>query len=203
METTILLGFLFIVLGLVLHYKYNEYKNIYIKVFSVGLFLIYLTRLFSFDTINQTFNLLLFDVVTPINSESTWIFSPELSLIILFQRWIGVVLIAWIFTSILYPLKRLQTLIGYFGLILSVLYIIFFNEHVIAFQNSLDFSSRVVEFMFEISFLLVISLLYLLNSFNFKISLKETWCTVLVILGSMFALMPKTLLSNLFVMLLY
>lgn len=198
METTILLGFLFIVLGLVLHYKYNEYKNIYIKVFSVGLFLIYLTRLFSFDTINQTFNLLLFDVVTPINSESTWIFSPELSLIILFQRWIGVVLIAWIFTSILYPLKRLQTLIGYFGLILSVLYIIFFNEHVIAFQNSLDFSSRVVEFMFEICFLLIVSLSYLLNSFKFKISLKETWITVLVIIGSMFALMPQTLLINLF-----
>ncbi|SKC43015.1 ABC-type transporter ATP-binding protein EcsA [Acholeplasma oculi] len=198
METTILLGFLFIVLGLVLHYKYNEYKNIYTKVFSVGLFLIYLTRLFSFDTINQTFNLLLFDVVTPINSESTWIFSPELSLIILFQRWIGVVLIAWIFTSILYPLKRLQTLIGYFGLILSVLYIIFFNEHVIAFQNSLDFSSRVVEFMFEICFLLIVSLSYLLNSFKFKISLKETWITVLVIIGSMFALMPQTLLINLF-----
>lgn len=198
METTILLGFLFIVLGLVLHYKYNEYKNIYIKVFSVGLFLIYLTRLFSFDTINQTFNLLLFDVVTPINSESTWIFSLELSLIILFQRWFGVVLIAWIFTSILYPLKRLQTLIGYFGLILSVLYIIFFNEHVIAFQNSLDFSSRVVEFMFEICFLLIVSLSYLLNSFKFKISLKETWITVLVIIGSMFALMPQTLLINLF-----
>src|SRR5690554_2355882 len=150
METTILLGFLLIVMGLVLHYKYNEYKIIYMKVFSMGLFLIYLTRLFSFDTINQTFNLLLFDVVTPINSESTWIFSPELSLIILFQRWIGVVLIAWIFTAILFPLKRLQTLIGYVGIIISILYIVFFNEHVIAFQGSLELSSRVVEFMFEI-----------------------------------------------------
>ena len=38
METTILLGFLLIVMGLVLHYKYNEYKNIYMKVFSMGLF---------------------------------------------------------------------------------------------------------------------------------------------------------------------
>src|SRR5690606_797146 len=36
------------------------------------------------------------------------------------------------------------------------------------------------------------------NSFKFKISLKETWITVLVIIGSMFALMPQTLLINLF-----
>ena len=45
-----------------------------LKIFSVTLFAIYLVRLFSEDVYNNVFNVLLFDVKTPIDPQSTWLF---------------------------------------------------------------------------------------------------------------------------------
>ncbi|MFA7589700.1 MAG: hypothetical protein WCY22_05000, partial [Acholeplasmataceae bacterium] len=46
-----------------------------LKILAVLLFVTYLFRLFSADKIDNVFNLLLFDVKTNIDSETTWLFS--------------------------------------------------------------------------------------------------------------------------------
>ncbi len=197
--SVIVLVFL-IVSGLVI-FKFPEKKTIYLKVLSIALFFVYLVRLFSFDMVNQTFNLFYIDIDTPINASDTWLFSQFLTFSLLIIRWFGVIVVGWIIVNIIHPLKKLSLLIGLIGTITSLLSMVLINYHLIAFQNNLDFNLRTIQFIIEIGLVLAISVVYLKDGLKdlklFK-EPKELLIFALIILGSMFALMPQPIIYNLF-----
>lgn len=192
---------LFVSVSAFILYKFPTKKTLLIKILSFSLFFVYLVRLFSFDTINQTFNLFLVDIETPKNANETWLFSPLLTVVIIMLRWFSVVVVAWIFISALYPLRRVKMLIGFGGTIATILNVVLFNSHLIAFQNSTEISLRSIQFTIESGLVFSIALIYLQDSFkNIKLlkEPKELLLFSLIIFGSFFALMPQYLLYNFF-----
>ena len=75
--TLILLSVLFVTaLFAYLLIKKSNSENLVLKIGSVVLFLIYMFRLFSSDSIDQTFNIFYLDIDTPIDASATWLFEP-------------------------------------------------------------------------------------------------------------------------------
>ncbi len=203
MLTLVLLAVTFLIAtpSLILLFKLPKKQARLIHILSVILFLVYLVRLFSYDTINQTFNLFLVYIETRVNASDTWLFSPFLTFAIIVLRWFSVIMVAWIFVAVLYPLKHLKLLIGWVGIITSVLNIILFSSHAIALQNSTELTLRSGQFILEIALVFGISLLYLISNWSLVKELKQpkTWGAIgLILLGSLVALMPQTLFINLF-----
>jgi ABC-2 type transport system ATP-binding protein len=192
---------LFVSVSAFVLFKFPAKKDLFIKILSISLFFVYLVRLFSFDTINQTFNLFLVDIETPKNADETWLFSPFLTVVLFILRWSGVVLVAWIFVCAIHPLHRIKALIGLYGTIVTIINVFLFNSHLIAFQNSTDVSLRSIQFIIESGLVFCVSIIYLIDSVknikSFKGPKEWLWFS-LIIFGSFFALMPQPLLYNLF-----
>lgn len=197
----LLIVFIFASVSAFILFKFPAKKNLLVRILTLSLFAVYLFRLFSFDTINQVFNLFLVDIDTPINAYETWLFPPFKTFFIILLRSFSVILVAWIFVCFFYPLKRVKLLIGLIGTVSTILNCIFFKSHLIAFQNNLDLSFRAIQFMVEIGLVFSISLIYLkdnIPNLNIFKKRKEYLWLALIIIGSMFALMPQPLLANLF-----
>src|SRR5690554_2168398 len=192
--------------------KFPKKRKPIIYMLGILLFGVYIIRLFSYDNINYVFNLLLIDIDTPINSEETWLFSVNLSVFIIILRWLTIVLIAWVLVNIVYEVKELKILISFIGPIVVILNIVFFNEHLIAFQGNKEFSIRAVQYIVETALLgsIVFSTLYFyikkkgqqmnktIVSIQTNNQKKSIYSILLIIIGSMFALMPQSFLFNLF-----
>jgi len=178
-------------------------KDKTLKIFSVLLFLVYLFRLFTTqDALNNVFNVLLYDIETPINSEDTWLFSPGMTVFILFLRWSTMASMLWI---IIYPFFKslsLKYLGAIFGTITGILNFIFFDQHLIAFSNNTDlWSFKSIQYMIETALFLFIAVVLLCDIIQKKeiIPRKKEWLRrLMIIIGSFFAVMPQTLLYNLF-----
>lgn len=174
-----------------------------LKILAVLLFTTYLFRLFSSDKIDSVFNLLLVDVKTNIDAETTWLFGTvPLSILIIFLRWITLVTLTW---AVIIPFRSnllLRWLVGVVGIFTAVLNILFFKSHLIAFygESASILSIRGIQFGIETFFYLILSGLILFQLIKNKefIKIKESWKPAVVLLVSMFALMPQTLLFNLF-----
>lgn len=173
-----------------------------LKIFSVTLFAIYLVRLFSEDVYDNVFNVLLFDVKTPIDPQSTWLFSPGLSVVISLLRWFTIFSILWLMIAPFFKKPRIWYLAGISGLLVSVLNIIFFKQNIIAFTGIFEpFHYRTIQFAVEIAVMILLSLssiIYLVLAKEKIVIKKFGISSILIIAGSLFAVMPQTLLFNWF-----
>jgi len=188
-------------LSIYLLLKFPKKEKLIFYILATLLFAVYLVRLFSYDDINNVFNLFLTDINTPVNSAETWLFSVGLSFLILVLRWLNVVLIAWVLVNTIYKIKELKILIAFLGPIIIVMNIIFFKYHLVAFQGDTLFSFRVGEYLVETALLGSISLIHLYQLVKNKeaIITKKTLVNIgLILIGSMFALMPQSFLYNVF-----
>ncbi len=181
--------------------KKNQSESIIFRVLSILLFLVYLVRLFSKDTIDQTFNLFLTDIETPIDAAPTWLFDQMMTFGIIMLRWFTLLTISWIIVNSIYKLKVLKWLISFIGLITVSSNILLFDQHIIAFQGTNEVTLRTIQFAVETGLMAVITLLTIVSliknreKFNFKKDLLDSF---MVVIGSLFALMPLTLLYNFF-----
>ena len=101
----LLIVFIFASVSAFILFKFPAKKNLLVRILTLSLFAVYLFRLFSFDTINQVFNLFLVDIDTPINAYETWLFPPFKTFFIILLRSFSVILVAWILYAF-YPLKE-------------------------------------------------------------------------------------------------
>ncbi len=197
---------LFIAIGVSLllffYRKIDLKKGKTMKVLSVLLFLVYLFRLFTTeDALNDIFNALLYDIETPVNAEETWLFSQGMTVFIILLRWLTMASLLWI---VIYPFFRLQVLkyLGsVIGSVVGILNFIFFNQHLIAFSNNTDLGSfKAIQYLLETTLFLFIAFSLLLELVKERaiIPKKENLYQIfLVLLGSLLATMPQTLLYNL------
>lgn len=173
-----------------------------IKTTAVILFLIYLIRLFSRDAIDNVFNLLLVDVETNIDAETTWFLARSRLIFIIFLRWTTLVTLTW---AIITPFKSTvytKNIVGFLGIIVSILNLVFFKDHLIAFNGTASSvgTTRGIQFLAETIVLMILSCLILFNILKDKllVKAKDIWKVIAIFLTSAFALMPQTILYNLF-----
>ncbi len=172
----------------------------YFKILSVLLFAIYAVRLFSEDVFNQTFNLLYVDVVTQINADSTWVLSRNMSILMVFLRWLTMLGIVWGVVSAFYKQRFLRFYMATVGLAVGILNILYFKENITAFLGVYKpFSYRTIEFAAEtIVFMALVSMNIVMI---FKEKIKPKWRDLgnlaLITLISSLAIMPLTTLYNL------
>ncbi len=179
----------------------TKYETPLIRVLSVLLFFAYLVRLFSKDSIDLTFNLFLTDIQTPINAYTTWLFDPLMTFTIIMLRWFTLLTISWILINSIYKIKILKWLISFVGLITISANILLFDQHIIAFQGSNEITLRTIQFAVETglaAIIVIISLVSLIKNKELFIHKKELVDGLVIIIGSLFALMPLTLLFNFF-----
>lgn len=203
MYIIIMIASIILLVGLInfILFKYPKRKKLISLVLFTALFAVFMFRLFSYDDINKTFNLLLFDINTPLDAESTWMFSKSLSMIILTSRWFTLIVITWILVLSFYKIKELKWLVGTLGILVSIINIILFKENIYAFQSSHEVTVRYIEFMIEVILVASISITYLINLIKDKeyLSFKKSIINILlIVIGSLFSLMQPALLYNLF-----
>ena len=180
--------------------KIDLEKDKTVKIFSGLLFIVYLFRLFTTnDALNSVFNVLLFDIETPINAPDTWIFSQGMTVFIIVLRWLSTFsLIALVLYPYFKDVKALKVLGGVFGTVIGVLNLVFFYEHLMAFSVDLSLVSfKGIQYLIESALFLFIginALLSLIKNKEFAFKLDY----LLVVLGGMFLVMPQTILFNLF-----
>ena len=175
-------------------------KDKTVKIFSGLLFIVYLFRLFTTnDALNSVFNVLLYDIETPINAPDTWIFSQGLTVFIIVLRWLSTFSLI---VLVLYPyfkdVKALKVLGGVFGTVIGVLNLVFFSEHLMAFSVDLSLVSfKGIQYLIESALFLFIGINALLSLIkNKEFTFKFDY--LLIVLGGMFLVMPQTILFNLF-----
>lgn len=180
--------------------KIDLEKDKTVKIFSGLLFIVYLFRLFTTnDALNSVFNVLLYDIETPINAPDTWIFSQGMTVFIIVLRWLSTFsLIALVLYPYFKDVKALKVLGGVFGTVIGVLNLVFFYEHLMAFSVDLSLVSfKGIQYLIESALFLFIginALLSLIKNKEFAFKLDY----LLVVLGGMFLVMPQTILFNLF-----
>ncbi|MDY0024337.1 MAG: YwaF family protein [Candidatus Izemoplasmatales bacterium] len=183
-------------------YKDFEKKLKINKILAVSLFLIYLVRLFLKDKIYNVFNVLLYDIETPIDSTLTWLFSPGMTVFIIILRWLTVVSMLWLVIMPFNKTKEFKYLGAVVGSLVGILNFLFFKENLIAFTGIAEiWSFRSIQFMLENSLILFIGLSVLINLISkkeFKLDFKKWYRYLFVIVGSMFSVMPQSILYNLF-----
>lgn len=198
--TLILLSVLFVTaLFAYLLIKKSNSENLVLKIGSVVLFLIYMFRLFSSDSIDQTFNIFYLDIDTPIDASATWLFEPMMTLLIIMLRWFTLLTITWLIVFSVYKTNVLKWVIAIFGFITVVLNLVFFNENLIAFQNSTDLTYRTIQFAIEtgVTFVLVNLVIVSIIKHKDKFSIKRDLLdSVVLLIGSLFALMPLSFLQT-------
>ncbi|MDD4184209.1 MAG: YwaF family protein [Candidatus Izemoplasmatales bacterium] len=194
-----------IALSLILFFtKKTEYKNYKIaKIMSTLLFLVFLFRLFTTeDALNNVFNVLLYDIDTPRNAAETWLFSPGMTVIIIFLRWLTMASLLWLVLAPYIKVPAFNILGQVVGTIVGVLNLVFFEQHLIAMTNNPDMLTfKAIQYLIETALLLFIAFSSFLNSLRNKehrYSGKEVLWFFLVFAGSLFAVMPQTMMYNLF-----
>lgn len=174
-----------------------------LKVLSVVLFVVYLFRLFASDQIDTTFNLLKLRGATDA-VEATWLFPVFQSILILVLRWLTVLLIAFGVVSGYFKQPSLKVSLGFLGTLVVTLNVIMFASHYRAFTGAAEvnwLSYRMIQFGIETIVLGVISLINLWIILTHKetyITFPRIKKTALVVVLSMGAFMPESLLYNLF-----
>lgn len=183
-------------------YKDEFKKNKIIKIISVLLFIVYLFRLFTFDKINNTFNVLLYDIETPIDSVSTWLFSQGMTIFMIMLRWITMVSLILLVLHSFFNTLEVKWVGATLGLISGLLNFIFFKNNLIAFEGEVMMTSyRSIQFFIENALLLGLSLIVfyqLIKNKDLWLNYKKWYRVVFVCFITMFALMPQALLVNLF-----
>ena len=202
MNYLILFLTLFLAITFILIYKNETKKNKIIKIISVLLFIVYLFRLFTFDEINHTFNVLLYDIETPIDSPSTWLFSQGMTIFMIMLRWTTLVSLILLVIHSFFETLEIKWIGAVVGFLSGVLNFIFFRNNLIAFEGEVIlYSYRSIQFFIENSLLLFLSIIVfykLIRNKSLWINPKKWYRIVFVLLVSMFALMPQALLVNLF-----
>src|SRR5690606_28679652 len=101
----------------------------------------------------------------------------------------------------MYQIKILKWLISIIGLITVSLNILLFDQHIIAFQGTTEVTLRTIQFAVETGLTAVITLLTIVslikNREKFSVK-KDLLDSFMAVFGSLFALMPLTLLYNFF-----
>lgn len=170
------------------------------KILVISLFFVYMIRLFSNDTSNSVFNLLLIDITTPINSPDTWILGRSISIFMVFLRWFTVLTIIYLILNPFYKLKTIKIVSTFIAPIIVILNIIFFKENIMLFISEVNYLNyRSIQFMVEI---ILMGSLVGLNIIDFyksriRINFKEVYQTILIFLLSSLAVMPQSILFNL------
>lgn len=189
---------------ILLHYvikNQNKFKNI-LRILSIILFLVYLPRLLRLDEINHTFNLFLFDVKTPIDSTTTWLFPVVRSVTIILLRWFSLLIILLGISNSFFRHKVVDFFIAFVGPILLILNVTFFFDHLYAItgQTTSLLTFVGVQFFIENVILGVFSIMHLLHILIKRILLtkKELFIIVYTMPISALAVMPLGLLYNFF-----
>ncbi|MFA7560645.1 MAG: ATP-binding cassette domain-containing protein [Candidatus Izemoplasmatales bacterium] len=170
------------------------------KTFSVVLFLVYMIRLFSSDAIDNTFNLLLVDIETPINAYDTWILSVPLSIFMIFLRWFSVLSILFLILKPFFKIKSIEIITSVFTLIIGVLNLIFFKENLYLFIEEANYLHyRSIQFFIEIALIIAISIVNLLAYIKTSIfpKFKDIAYSLGVFLIASLAVIPQSLFYNL------
>lgn len=181
----------------------DAFSNKIFKVLSVILFGIFLFRLFTTnDAIDRVFNAFLYDIETPINASETWLFTPGMTAFILFLRWFTSITLILIVIQPYINNKFITKIAAVLGTITSVLNLIFLDYNLIAMLGKVDYTVfKSYQFFLEMSLTLFISLsLLLFNIFSkqYRFVFKKLPNLFLFLIGAMFAVMPQTILFNLF-----
>jgi len=158
------------------------------------LFSVFLGRLFSDDVFNKTFNLLLVDIDTQVNSMDTWMFSVGMSLWLLMLRWFTVSIILYAILAPYFKLRRVNVTVAFLGISISLLNIIFFKQNLIAFTGVVQYVSyRSIQFALETTIVLVISIIELYTWVNTHktINTKEILKTLGIFIIVMFSVFPQ------------
>lgn len=173
-----------------------------LRVLTLFLFSAYLFRLFSSDVIDQTFNLLLIDITTDLDAETTWLFSPYKTLFILILRWLTVLFITGLIAVSFHPKREVHALLGYLGPIVFFLNALFFRSHVIAFEGAYPTELSIRGWQFSVETVLFGTLMLMHLYILFKNRVKPTRIEIRnmagVLVFSAFAVMPLGFLYHLF-----
>ena len=185
----------------ILMIKQNSKQINILKIFSVGLFFVYMIRLFSYDAINSTFNLLLVDIETPINAYETWLTGVSMSIFLIFLRWFTVLCIVFLILNPFFNLKNIKIISSLFALVIGLLNLIFFKQNILIFIGEIDlYHYRSVQFIIETALFLSLSftnLLILIKNKNYP-KLNEIGSALGVFIVSAISVLPQSFLYNLF-----
>jgi len=203
--------YLFLILGVLFSFFVSQfiiYKKWVtfdrcVKGLSVILFFAYSARFFFTDAIDGTFNLLFVDIYTPINADSTWLFPQFQTGLMLFLRWSTVLLVTWGVVGSFFKQRFLKWSLGFYGLFIGILDIIYFRSHLIAFFGNVeinDFSIRSIQFALVVIFLLTMAGMNIMAIIKerMKLTWKDVSNSTIILFLSGFAVMPQALLLNLF-----
>lgn len=102
------------------------------KYLAIGLFLVLMLRSWRYDAIDDTFNLLLVDIKTPIDAPETWLFGEWLTGWMIILRWATFTLTLWLIISTFFKIDTLDWLVAFTFPLLVALNLAFFRENVIA-----------------------------------------------------------------------
>jgi ABC-2 type transport system ATP-binding protein len=174
-----------------------------LKILSVLLFIFYSLRFFFDDAIDNTFNLFYFDIITPVDAASTWIFSRFGSLLMLLLRWATLILITWGVIGSFFKQRFIKFMMASFGIFFALLNLIFFKANLIAYfgnESFSFFSIRGIQFAFVVIFLFILSFTHLISIIQTKMVLhkKDVYNILVIFFISSLGVMPLSLLYNLF-----
>lgn len=175
--------------------------NRIIKVAAVVLFFVHLFQLYVDHAIDGSFNLLLIDINTNLDAPTTWLFGVGKSIFLIFLRWFTILVTTWIIIGSFYSKKTIHTIIAFLGPILFILNIVFFRDLLTAYLGDItEIGLRGWMYWFEIALFGTISILYLYNFIlqKMKLTKKEIGIILLIVIFSSFAIMPQSILYNLF-----
>ncbi len=175
-----------------------------LKVVAVVLFIVYMFRLFSYDLIDQTFNLFRIGQSGDLPVDPSWFFTPVKTFFIIMLRWLTVLLIAFGIVGPYFKQPSLKFILGVFGTGIVFLNILFFKSHIIGFlgPNNVDFYSfRGIQFMIETTVLGTLTLLTLYDVLKNKsayLTKHNAIRALVVVLIALVAFMPESALYNFF-----
>jgi len=174
---TVLITLLFTTLIYILDSKTTASFAKTSRILSVLLFLTFLVNLFARYQIDNTFNLLLTDIDTPIDPYQTWLFGASMSIFMIILRWFTTVIFVFIIIQPFIKLKTPTLISGYFGLVIAVLNLIFLKQNIIMMLGEAQLTHyRSLFFILQISLMATMSIhIILKNKFDFKISHLATF----------------------------
>ena len=180
----------------------RKQSHIFISAFAVMLFVFHLFSLYINHAIDGSFNLLLIDIDTNLDAPSTWLFPVGYSLVLIFTRWLMVLSVTWAIIGSFYHQKTIHVLIGVLGGISFLLHVILLPDLLTAYLG-LEwsyFNLRTIMYVLEIVVLGTLSVIFLWKMFSQKVRLhwKRIRTLLLVIIVSSLAVMPQSILYNVF-----
>jgi len=182
-----ILSFIFILLNK----KYAKMSPNILKVFALLFFAVFFVRLG------------LTDVITNVVARETTIMSPAMVVVISILRWSSLVGVLVTTITPFFDVKTLKNISSFFLPIVVILNIIFFKQHIIAFEGaSFSFTSlRTIQFAVEIVLMATLSAFYLYKKIKEKDfeNIKEQVKYFFIILPLIFiAIIPLDFIKNVF-----